>query len=72
MATDVFAQVRRIADEGVAVLMVEQNVKAALVIADRAVVLANGRVALAGTAAAVRDDPDLGPIFLGGHHGRAA
>jgi branched-chain amino acid transport system ATP-binding protein len=47
---DLLQAVRRAADDGVAVLMVEQHAHKALAIADRGAVLARGRVALSGTA----------------------
>ena len=65
MVTEVFGQVRRIADSGIAVLMVEQNVKAGLRIADRGLVLVNGTVAHAGPAAQLARDPKLVQLYLG-------
>ena len=65
MVNEVFSQVRRIADSGVAVLMVEQNVRAGLRIADRGVVLVNGLVARAGTAAELSADQTLAHAYLG-------
>ena len=50
--------VRHVADElGTAVVVVEQHIHLALLLADRAVVMVNGRVALDGPAADLRDDP---------------
>ena len=65
MVSEVFTQVRRIADSGIAVLMVEQNVKAGLRIADRGLILVNGRVAHTGAAQALRDDPLVAQLYLG-------
>ena len=62
---EIFAGVRRIAEAGVGVMMVEQNVKAGLAAADRAVVLVQGRVVLEGAAAAIATDPRLPRAFLG-------
>ena len=70
MVAQVFRELRSIADGGVAVLMVEQNVKAGLALADRGLVLVDGRLAREAPAAALRDDPGLGELFLG-HGGRA-
>jgi len=67
MVGQVFRQVRAIADSGIAVLMVEQNVKAGLAIADRGLVLVGGRVAHQGAAAALRGDPLLAELYLGRH-----
>lgn len=47
--------VRSAADKGVAVVLVEQHIPQALAVADRAVVLHHGRIALEGSAAEVRD-----------------
>lgn len=59
--------VRRIADEtNAVVVMVEQHVGLALQVADRAIVLVHGVVALAGSAEALRKDPDrLEAAYLG-------
>ncbi|MCC7274741.1 MAG: ABC transporter ATP-binding protein [Alphaproteobacteria bacterium] len=62
---DVLAVVRRLRDEGVAVLMVEQNVDTALAVADRAVVLDLGRVVHSGPAGPLRDDRALRQRLLG-------
>jgi branched-chain amino acid transport system ATP-binding protein len=65
----VFATLRRIAAAGVTLVLVEQNVRAALGIAGRAVVLVDGRVAHDGPATALGEGPLLGELFLG--HRRA-
>ncbi len=64
---EVIALLRNLAGEGVTVVMVEQNVRSALAISDKAVALEQGRVAIEGPAQAVRDDPRIGALFLGGH-----
>jgi branched-chain amino acid transport system ATP-binding protein len=58
---------RELADAGATILMVEQNVRSALGIADRALVLETGRLALDRPAASLLDEPDLNRLFLGGH-----
>ncbi len=50
---------------GTTVLLVEQNLKAALQVAHRAYVLQAGRVVLSGPSAALRDDPRVRAAFLG-------
>ncbi|MCA1952253.1 MAG: ABC transporter ATP-binding protein [Hyphomicrobiales bacterium] len=65
LVEDLFALVVRIAAEGLAIMLVEQNVVQSLEIAGRAYVLENGRVALAGPAAALRADPALERAYLG-------
>ena len=57
--------IRDINKEGMALLLVEQDVLVALDAADRAYVLENGRVALSGAAAKVRDDPGVRKAYLG-------
>lgn len=62
---EVFAMLARVRDAGVAVLLVEQNVKAALELADRALVLVDGEVRLEGPARPLIGDPRLPALFLG-------
>jgi branched-chain amino acid transport system ATP-binding protein len=52
---------------GTAVLLVEQNAAMALKVAENVVVLEVGRLALTGTAADVKDSPELAALYLGGH-----
>ena len=66
ISQEVFRLLRRLADEGTTVLMVEQNVRSALAYADRALVLEMGRLALDRPAAELLRDPDLNRLFLGG------
>jgi branched-chain amino acid transport system ATP-binding protein len=68
---EVFDQLRRLARSGVAVLMVEQNAKAALRVSDRGYVLAEGRNRVAGRAADLLADAAVAEAFLGGRRGRA-
>jgi branched-chain amino acid transport system ATP-binding protein len=56
------AALRRV---GVTVLLVEQNVAAALAIADRAYVIETGRIVLAGDSAALARDPRVREAYLG-------
>ncbi|MDX6749136.1 ABC transporter ATP-binding protein [Geminicoccaceae bacterium 1502E] len=62
----VFQILRDLVGGGVAVLMVEQNARRALEISDDAVVLEQGRQRLAGPAAEILANPELGALFLGG------
>jgi branched-chain amino acid transport system ATP-binding protein len=57
--------IKQINDEGTALLLVEQDVLVALDAADRAYVLENGRVALSGLAAEVKDDRGVRRAYLG-------
>jgi len=52
-------------EQGMSVLLVEQNAKLTFAIADRCMVLENGAVAKEGTADLLRDDPDVRRIYLG-------
>jgi branched-chain amino acid transport system ATP-binding protein len=61
----VFDKLAQIARGGVAIVLVEQNVRAALALAGRAIVLVEGRVRLSGAAAALAVDPRLGDAFVG-------
>ena len=65
-AADLFERVRALAGQGVAVLMVEQNAKAALRVSDRGYVLSEGVSRVSGPARALLDDPAIGEIYLGG------
>src|SRR5437016_8083248 len=65
LVREVFAALRRIREQGVTVLLVEQNVHHALALADRAYVLETGRVTLSGTSAALARDPRVQQQFLG-------
>jgi branched-chain amino acid transport system ATP-binding protein len=67
MQGDVFATVQRIAATGVTVLVVEQNVRGALLISDRALVMEQGRKFMEGPAAEVRTDPRIRQAYLGGN-----
>jgi len=71
---DVFRLLRQLADEqGTTVLMVEQNVKSALKIADEAIALESGRRVLQKPAGELLNDPHIERLFLGGAgtHGTA-
>jgi len=67
LVQEVMALLRQLADQGVTVLMVEQNVRTALKYSDRALVLEMGRLALDRPSAHLLDDPNLNRLFLGGH-----
>ena len=65
LVKEVFAALKRIREQGVTVLLVEQNVPHALALADRAYVLETGRVTLAGACADLARDPRVREQFLG-------
>jgi branched-chain amino acid transport system ATP-binding protein len=58
--------IRSISENGMTVLLVEQNVNMALSLATRAYVLLTGRVAMADSAANLRRDPGVLKAYLGG------
>jgi branched-chain amino acid transport system ATP-binding protein len=72
LVQEVMALLRGLADTGVTVLMVEQNVRTALKYANRALVLEMGRLALDRPASELLNDPDLNRLFLGGHAAKSA
>jgi branched-chain amino acid transport system ATP-binding protein len=57
--------IRRVRDEGVTVLLVEQNAGRALEISDRAYVLEVGTIAREGTGRELLDDPVVRRAYLG-------
>jgi branched-chain amino acid transport system ATP-binding protein len=57
--------IRGLKDDGLTILLVEQNARAALAIADRAYVLETGRVTLSGTAAEIQADRRVREAYLG-------
>jgi branched-chain amino acid transport system ATP-binding protein len=65
-AETLFDTIVAIHGEGTAILMVEQNAREALMIADRGVVLVDGRTARQGPARAMAEDPEVRRLFLGG------
>jgi len=60
-----FALIRTLHAEGLAIMLVEQNVAQSLDIASRAYVLEHGGFVLTGPSAQVREDPELRRAYLG-------
>jgi branched-chain amino acid transport system ATP-binding protein len=65
LVEELFVLIQRINSEGIALLLVEQNVVQSLEVAHRAYILENGSVVLDGTADQLRDNPDLKRAYLG-------
>ena len=65
LVEELFALIRRINADGVALLLVEQNVVRSLEVARRAYILENGAFVLHGNAADIRHDPNLKRAYLG-------
>jgi len=63
---EVFKIIETIRDQGTTVLLIEQNAKQALSIADRGYVLASGEVKMTGTGKDLLDDPSVQKAYLGG------
>jgi branched-chain amino acid transport system ATP-binding protein len=60
-----FSVIRAINEQGVTVLLVEQNVKQTLAIAHRGYVLSQGRVVAAGDANQLRENPEVREAYFG-------
>ena len=65
MVQKVFETILSVAEEGVTILLVEQNAKLALDVSDRGYVMESGEVTLAGKAADLLDDPKVRAAYLG-------
>ena len=66
LVSTVLQTVRSLVDRGLSVLLVEQNVRAAIEVVDRLILLERGRVVVEGPAGAMRDDPRIAEAYLGG------
>jgi len=69
---EVFRIVARLREMGVSILLIEQNARAALQVADYAYVLETGTITLEGPAAEVAQDPRVVEVYLGLGHGAPA
>ena len=67
LVEEVFRIIRRLKDENVTMLLVEQFAMAALEVADYGYVLENGRIRFQGPAAQLKTDPAIQAAYLGGH-----
>jgi branched-chain amino acid transport system ATP-binding protein len=65
LVEELFALIQRINQQGIALLLVEQNVVQSLEVAHRAYILENGSVVLDGAADHLRNDPNLKRVYLG-------
>jgi branched-chain amino acid transport system ATP-binding protein len=61
----VFASIARLKDAGMTIVLVEQNARAALAIADEGHVLETGRLVLSGPASELANDPRIIETYLG-------
>ena len=62
---EIFKIIQKISAEGTTVLLVEQNAKKALAIADRAYVLETGKIALSGDAKELMNNESIKKAYLG-------
>lgn len=65
LVSSVFEQVRTINQKGTAIVLVEQNAKKALAMADRGYVLENGKDRFEGAGIDLLNDPKVGELYLG-------
>ena len=65
LVDQVLQTLRTLAQAGLAILLVEQNVRAAMAVVDRLVLIERGRVVLEGPAQAVGNDPRIAEAYLG-------
>ena len=65
LVREIFKTLRALNERGLTILLVEQNVRQALQIAHFAYVMENGKIALAGTSAELRDNPKVIEAYLG-------
>ena len=69
LVKEVFRTLVRLRDQGVTILMVEQNARSALAISDYGLVLELGQTRMHDEAGKLLADPRVGQLFLGGHVG---
>ena len=65
VVNEVFRTIRRIKEEGITVILVEQNAKKSLSISDYAYVIENGRVSMSGTGSEMLENPEVAAAYLG-------
>jgi branched-chain amino acid transport system ATP-binding protein len=65
LVREVFRVIQRLKDQGIPILLVEQNARAALAIADRGYVLETGKISLSGKAADLTNDERVRSAYLG-------
>jgi len=68
LVAEIFAIIRRLRDEGVTMLLVEQFASAALKVSDYGYVLEHGRITVEGSAERLSQNPAVVAAYLGGNH----
>lgn len=66
LVKEIFDIIKNINNQGVTILLVEQNAKMALSIANRAYVLESGKIVLSGTGQELLNSPEIKKAYLGG------
>lgn len=66
LVEEIFKIIKEVNESGVTVLLVEQNAKKALAIAERAYVLETGKIVMQGNAKEIANNPDIKKAYLGG------
>ncbi len=66
LVSETIARVKALRERGVGVIMVEQNIREALPVADSLYILAGGQRKFAGTRGDIRDDEHLMGLYMGG------
>jgi branched-chain amino acid transport system ATP-binding protein len=66
LVEEIFEIIKEINEQGVSILLVEQNANMALQVANRGYVLETGRIVLEGTAQELRENPQVKAAYLGG------
>jgi neutral amino acid transport system ATP-binding protein len=69
LVTQVFEQIKEINQGGTAIVLVEQNARKALEMADRGYVLESGKDAISGPGRELLNDPKVGELYLGAGKG---
>jgi neutral amino acid transport system ATP-binding protein len=69
LVTQVFEQIKQIKASGTAIVLVEQNARKALEMADRGYVLESGKDAMSGPGRELLNDPKVGELYLGAGKG---
>jgi len=65
LVNDVFQTIKKVKEQGIPVLLVEQNVKHSLSLSDRGYVLENGKIVLEGGKEELLNDPEVKKAYLG-------
>jgi branched-chain amino acid transport system ATP-binding protein len=70
LVKDIFTSLRRLNEEGLTMVLVEQDARIALSLAHRGAVMERGRIVLEDTAQTLLDDPEVRAIYFGRRSGR--